>query len=215
MGLLFTIAAIVVPSGAIILIGGLIIREQLARQKKPVDLSPLPRRFVVFDLETTGLSPDRHEIIEIGAIRVDRDGDLHDTFSVLVKPDRKISAAITRLTGITNARVESDGVALGDALAEFRAFVADLPLVAYNARFDLRFLRAASEKANAAPFDNEACCALAMARRAWPGRLSYKLIDLSRDAGISLATPHRALADCERALRVYVAAAAKLRRHRI
>jgi DNA polymerase III epsilon subunit-like protein len=64
----------------------------LTRRKRaalaPADVSILPERFVVFDLETTGLHPDRHEIIEIGAIRVDRDADKHQTFQTLVKPKK-------------------------------------------------------------------------------------------------------------------------------
>ena len=62
------------------------------------------RNYVVFDLETTGLSPINDEITEIGAVKV-IDGKVSDTFEMLVKPNQKISQKITDLTGITNEMV--------------------------------------------------------------------------------------------------------------
>lgn len=62
--------------------------------------------FTVFDLETTGLSPSRDRIIEIGAVRVDADGTL-SRFSTLVNPSMSISPRLTAITGITNEMVAS------------------------------------------------------------------------------------------------------------
>ena len=101
------------------------------------DVSMVPERFVVFDLETTGLDPKRYEIIEIGAIRVNRDADLHDTFQTLVKLNKRVPNRITEITGISNEMVQSDGLELFGARSEFRNFVGDLPLVAFNAEFEL------------------------------------------------------------------------------
>jgi len=72
-----------------------------SRARPKVDLTHLPERFVVFDLETTGLDPSKHEIIEIGAIRVNRDSDQHESFQALVKPAGKVPKRITELTGIS------------------------------------------------------------------------------------------------------------------
>ena len=60
---------------------------------------------MVFDLETTGLSPINNEITEIGAVKV-IDGKISDTFEMLVKPKQKISQKITDITGITNEMVK-------------------------------------------------------------------------------------------------------------
>ncbi|AQQ09863.1 DNA polymerase III PolC-type [Sedimentisphaera cyanobacteriorum] len=176
------------------------------------DLTILPERFVVFDLETTGLKPDTHEIIEIGAIRVNRDSGKHDTFQALVRPTKKIPKKITGITGITQDMVEKDGDFLETALPQFIEFVSDLPLVSFNAEFDMAFLNAAISKTQVGALaNNRVSCALKMARRAWPGRKSYRLSDLAKDGRLSSDDTHRALGDCKRAMVVYTAAAAKLR----
>jgi DNA polymerase III subunit epsilon len=174
-------------------------------------LSVLPERFVVFDLETTGLDSERHEIIEIGAIRVSRDSDVHDTFRGLIRSKKKIPKKITELTGITQAMLERDGQSLDQVLTEFRAFIGELPLVAFNAKFDLSFLRRAiAQCTGSSALGNPTCCALEMARQAWPGRKSYRLAYLAQDGGLSSEGTHRALSDCHRCLIVYAAAARKL-----
>lgn len=176
------------------------------------DLSFLPERFVVFDLETTGLNPDRHHIIEVGAIRVNRDTDTHETFSSLVKPRGRITSRITELTKLDRDTLEAEGLAIEEVLVEFRSFVGDLPLVAFNAEFDHGLLLAECERTGVPAFPNKVFCALKLARSAWPDRQSYRLTNICTDAGIQVTAEHRALPDCERALRVYVAAAQKLRR---
>jgi DNA polymerase III subunit epsilon len=182
------------------------------RTKKP-NLSILPERFVVLDLETTGLRSDIHEIIEIGAIRVNRDSTEHDGFQTLVKPEKKIPKKITELTGITQEMVEREGVDLDKALRDFVEFAGELPLVTFNAEFDMAFLNAATAATQTSSLRrNSVSCALKMARRAWPGRKSYRLADLARDGGLSTGGSHRALDDCKRALIVYTAAASKLGR---
>ena len=171
----------------------------------------LPERFVVFDLETTGLDSANHEIIEIGAIRVNRDSNVHDTFQGLVRPTKRVPKKITQITGISQEMVDKDGEPLRKAMEEFSAFIGGLPLVAFNADFDMAFLQHAAKQYNLA-LDNPVSCALKMARRAWPGRKSYRLRDLAKDGGLSGEGAHRSLGDCKRALIVYTAAAAKLGR---
>ena len=111
---------------------------------------------------------------------------------------------------ITQEMVEAEGEALEKALREFFDFVGDLPLVSYNAEFDMAFIRAAAQR-HSIPVRNNVSCALKMARRAWPDRSSYRLADLARDGNLKTSNAHRALADAERALVVYAAAAARLR----
>ena len=171
--------------------------------------SAVPPKFVVFDLETTGLDPTRHEIIEIGAIRVNRDSNVHDTLQCLVKPMKPVPKRITRLTGITQEMVDNEGEPLETVLTDFLAFFGDLPLVSFNADFDMRFLQNAAHRHNLV-IRNQVSCALKMARRAWPGRQSYRLCDLARDGNLSDEDTHRALGDCKRTIFVYGGAATKL-----
>ncbi len=103
---------------------------------------PQPRRdFVIYDLETTGLSPDEEDLIQIAAIRF-RDGRpvCQESFFSYAKPRRAISGFISSYTGITNADVRG-APSPCEVLVEFSRFVGDSTLIAHNGfRFDSKFL---------------------------------------------------------------------------
>ena len=181
----------------------------LRSREKMADLSMLPEQFIVLDLETTGLSPTKNEIIEVGAVKVNRDSNNHTTFQALVKPSKKVPKKITEITGITQKMVDSEGEEIGSVLKELVDFIGDLRLVTFNAEFDMGFLNEAS-KSHGLLIKNPVSCALKMARRAWPGLKSYKLVDLANMGGMSSKGNHRALKDCELTITVYTAAASKL-----
>lgn len=183
------------------------------RKRTQTDAKLYPDEFIVFDLETTGLDATKHEIIEVAALLVTREQVTAKesrvvTFQSLVKPQRKVPAKITTLTGITQEMVDQQGEELENVLRQFLDFVGNRRLVAYNAEFDIGFLQAALP-AIGSTLENPVSCALKMARRAWPGRKSYKLDVLAKKVDAGQA--HRALADCHRALIVYIAAAAQLK----
>jgi len=192
----------------VLLAGGAYAFFRLRRQRP--DISILPGQFVVVDLETTGLDASKHEIIEIGAVRVNRDSDHHTTFEAFVRPRRKIPKKITDLTGITQDMIEKEGELLEVVLRQFIEFAGNHRLVFFNAEFDMAFLSNAASQCGL-KIDNQVSCALEMARRAWPGRRSYRLADLSKDGGLSTEGAHRALHDCRLTITVYGAAASKLR----
>jgi DNA polymerase-3 subunit epsilon len=169
----------------------------------------LPQRFIVLDLETTGLSATRHEIIEFGAIRVNLNSSDHDTFQTFVRPERKLSRKITEITGITQKMVDTEGVPLEEALTQFIDFIGDLPLVTFNAEFDMGFLYRAAQK-HGVIVNNRYTCALKRARRAWPGLPSYRLVDLAKMGRLSSEDTHRALGDCARAMVIFTAATSTL-----
>lgn len=177
-------------------------------QSVPIDV--LPDTFIVFDLETTGLKSETHEIIEVAAIRFKKGTNTHDTYQSLVKPKKAVPKKIAEITGITQAMVESEGRPIDEVLEEFRSFVGELRLVTFNAEFDMAFLQAAAARSGKRPFGNQVSCALKMARRAWPKRKSFRLDDLAKDGQINEGKAHRALEDARRALIVYAAAAAQL-----
>lgn len=184
------------------------------RESEPVRVEPTPRvpeSFVVFDLETTGLDPEGNEIIEIGAIRVDRHANTQETFRVLVRPQHEVPRYITGLTGITQDMLNRDGIRLDDALEQFLQFVGELPLVSYAAGFDMAFIsKAMQQRQPHWAMKNPVTCALKLSRLAWPYLPSFRLADVA-DSGAQYAEPpHRALGDCERALLVYLAAVREL-----
>jgi DNA polymerase III epsilon subunit family exonuclease len=177
---------------------------------KAVDLATLlPQQFVILDLETTGLNSANDEIIEFGAIRVTLNSENQVTFRTLVKPQRKVPRKITEITGITQEMVENEGIPLGDALSQFIEFIGDLPLVTYNAEFDMGFLYSAATK-HGVVINNRYTCALKRARRAWPGLPSYRLAGLAKMGKLSDEDTHRAFGDCMRALFVFTAATSTL-----
>lgn len=171
-------------------------------------LSGLPAEFVVLDLETTGLDPVLDEIIEVGAIRTNRETGARISFQALVRPARKVPRHITRMTGISQSMVDREGRCLLDVLAEFIVFIQDLPLVTFNAAFDMGFLHRAAKKEGLA-INNRYTCALQMARRAWPDLPSHRLVDLARIRDLPNDDNHRALGDCMRALLIFTAAASE------
>lgn len=179
------------------------------QKNEKVDLSLVPKEFVVLDLETTGLSPENHEIIEIGAIRVNRDSETHPSFQSLVKPKERVPRIITEMTGITQVMVDRDGLPISEALVRFKEFIGDLPLVTFNATFDMGFLWNAANK-HCFQINNRYTCALKLARRAYPGLPSYRLVDLARMGNLSDCDTHRALGDCMRTVPIFIASVSKI-----
>ncbi len=102
---------------------------------------------VIFDLETTGLSPSANDIIQIAAVRVRLGNILHaESFSTFVNPGCSISSFITSYTGISNAHVRN-APSGATALREFSRFAGESTLLAHNGhRFDMPFIRAACSK---------------------------------------------------------------------
>lgn len=171
------------------------------KTSEPVQAAEGGAKFVFFDLETTGLSPRGCKIIEIGALRVGEGGAIAGSFQALVRIDRPLPYFITKLTGITNTML-ARGERIESVFPQFCAFVGELPLVAYNASFDMGFLRAEAARQRIR-LTNKPVCALAVTRARVPGLPSYKLKAVAEHFGIEERQTHRALDDCEMGLRVF------------
>jgi len=171
-------------------------------------LDALRGPFIVADLETTGLSTSTCEILEFAAVRVGLGGAAEREYAQVVRTRGAVPPFISRLTGITQAEVDSQGLPVALAFARFLEFVEDLPVFFHNASFDRRFLEAAAAQTGM-PFANATHCTLALARRAWPELPSHKLDVLARHVGASEPT-HRALADVRTTVAVALAASSRL-----
>jgi len=109
------------------------------RTHKGKSILAFPDNYVVLDLETTGLSPDYDEIIEISAIRFESNNQI-SKFVTLVKPKRRIPEFITELTGISNEMV-ADSPRINTALKGLRQFLNKEDIIlGYNINFDINFL---------------------------------------------------------------------------
>lgn len=102
------------------------------------DIALKDATYVVFDIETTGLSVEYDNIIEIAACKVYQ-GGIISTYETFVNPQRPISAKITELTTITDEMVK-DAPTIDVAIKEFMEFAKDTILVAHNAKFDVTFI---------------------------------------------------------------------------
>lgn len=103
-----------------------------------ININILDETYVVFDIETTGLSPYDDKIIEIGAVKI-CNNEVIDTYSKFINPEIPISEFTTNLTSITNDDVK-DADKIDVVLPDFFEFIKNSTLVAHNAKFDIGFL---------------------------------------------------------------------------
>ena len=151
--------------------------------------------YVVFDLETTGISCAQDEVVEISAVKV-KGGQVVDEFSTLVNPGRLIPWQATQVNGITNAMVQNSPD-FSEALAAFLDFVGDAVLVGHNIHaFDMKFLYRDARRFWNKTLDNDYVDTLQMARMCLPRLGHHRLVDLAEYYGISPEGAHRALNDC-------------------
>ncbi len=162
------------------------------------------QRFVVADLETTGLNAATDEVLEFAASQVDPSGAVTAEFSTLVRVTGPVPDVITKLTGITQADVDREGQPLAEAMRAFLAFVGSCPVFFHNAPFDQGFMKTAGAQARL-KFANPVHDTLPLARAAWPSLGTYKLTALAEHIGAT-APVHRALEDTRAALAVLLAA---------
>lgn len=102
----------------------------------------IPEEFIVLDVETTGLDPAKHEIIEIAILKYVR-GEKVESFSTLIKPYNSISKEITKINGITNKMVKS-APRFKEVCAKINSYISESKyIVGYNVTFDIRFTSAA------------------------------------------------------------------------
>ena len=156
-------------------------------------ITEFPQDYTVVDIETTGLSPSRDEIIEISALKI-RSGKIYNEFSQLIKPKAKIGPFITHLTGITNEMVIS-APKIEEVLPDFINFVSNDIILGHNVKFDLNFIRTNLENYCFNPLLNQSIDTMILGRK-YCKLKSHSLKNLAIHYNVSIEGHHRALNDC-------------------
>ena len=157
--------------------------------------------YVVFDLETTGFSPDKNKIIEIGAVKVER-GSITERFSTFVNPEVPIPFHIEELTSIRDDMV-MDAPKIEEILPQFLEFCEGAIMVAHNAEFDMSFIRKNCERQQLTA-EFTVIDTVALARMLLPHLNRFKLDTVAKALGISLDHHHRAVDDAACTAEIFV-----------
>ena len=157
--------------------------------------------YVVFDLETTGFSPDKNKIIEIGAVKVVH-GEITERFSTFVNPEVPIPYRIEELTSIRDDMV-IDAPKIETILPQFMEFCGDAIMVAHNADFDMSFIIKNCERQG---IEKEFTIidTVALARILLPQLNRFKLDTVAKALGVSLENHHRAVDDAGCTAEIFV-----------
>ncbi len=157
--------------------------------------------YVVFDLETTGFSPNTCKIIEIGAVKVEN-GTITERFSEFVNPQVPIPFKIEELTGIRDDMVMG-AETIEEILPRFMEFCEGCVMIAHNAEFDMSFIRKNCMDLDI-PCDHTVGDTVAMARILLPALHRFKLDTVAKALKISLENHHRAVDDAECTAHIFV-----------
>lgn len=151
--------------------------------------------YVVFDLETTGTSPEYDKVVEISAVRV-RNGQVESEFSKLVNPEMQIPFYASEVNGITDDMVKG-APTFDSALKDFLDFIGDDVLVGHNIHsFDMKFIYRDTNKYFGKTINNNYVDTLPLSRAYLPELFSHTLTSLAQHYKISPDGAHRALNDC-------------------
>ncbi len=169
-------------------------RQENLFVKDPTYKEPIASRdIVVYDLETTGLNPEICEIIEIGAIKIEK-GKITKKFSTFVKPTQPIPEEASRINHITNDMV-ANAPKIEDVIVDFYNFCKGCIISGYNnTDFDNKFLRKAYQKVGLT-LQNENLDVLLIARSKHLKTSNSKLTTVAAALGIDLSGAHRAYND--------------------
>ncbi len=157
--------------------------------------------YVLFDLETTGLSSERDKIIEVAAVKV-RGGQVVEEFSTLVNPEQPIGRSAMAVNHISNEMVEKAPL-MDEVMPEFLDFIGDEVIVGHNIKsFDLKFLNKFCLENYGQIIGNDFIDTVKVSRLAMPG-MKHSMAALTEYFHVQVKDAHRALGDCRMNVEVF------------
>ncbi|MCA1040811.1 PolC-type DNA polymerase III [Bacillus infantis] len=151
--------------------------------------------YIVFDVETTGLSAVYDTIIELAAVKI-HDGEIIDRFESFANPHHPLSATTINLTGITDDDVRN-APEVEEVLRRFKEWSQNDILVAHNASFDMGFLNTGYKRYGVGKAANPVIDTLELARFLLPEMKNHRLNTLAKKFDVELTQHHRAIYDAE------------------
>lgn len=174
---------------------------QKQEKSSGVNLNKFVDDYVLVDIETTGFSPTKDEIIEIGAIKVEKNKIINE-YNELIKINETLSPFTTKLTGITDEMLQT-GKEISEVLKDFIHFTGDSIIIGHNVTFDLGFLSYNCKKYLNFNLNNDYVDTMCIARKLVPNSINYKLGTLANFFNVSYEGAHRGLKDVEITYEVY------------
>ncbi|MBC7429869.1 MAG: 3'-5' exonuclease [Bacteriovorax sp.] len=160
-----------------------------------------PNGIISIDLETTGLSPLVDRIIEVGALKITPTGS--HIFQTLINPEIPIPPHTIAIHNISDEMVK-DSPTLVEVLHDLREFMADMPIIAHNAKFDMGFIVLGMQRAKLGLSANDIYCSCKLARQTHMEIGNHKLSTLVKELNIPLLNHHRATDDAFAALKIFM-----------
>lgn len=171
------------------------------RKEKGKSIITFPSKFIVLDIETTGLSPIYNDIIEISALKIEND-KIVDFYTSLINPNCKIPYDIIQITGITQEMVDTAPI-FKEIANNFYEFIGNEIIMGHNVSFDINFLYDNFEKSNLI-LTNNFIDTMRISRKLHPEKKHHRLKDLIEFYNISVNRQHRALDDCKATFEAYL-----------
>ena len=172
-----------------------IVEDRVPIVYNEVEMDLSEATYVVFDVETTGLSAIYNDLIQVAASKMYK-GNIIAEFDEFINPGHPLSAFTTELTGITDDHVKN-AKPLVQVLKEFQEFCKDTVLVAHNASFDVGFMNANYERHGLPKISQPVIDTLEFARNLYPEYKRHGLGPLTKRFGVALEHHHMANYDAE------------------
>lgn len=188
---------------------GMLVDDGAPIAYKPQDYSLEDHEFVVFDVETTGLSSKYDSIIELAGVKV-KNGEVIDKFERFSNPGEKLSELIKELTGITDDMLVG-APDISSVITDFKEWVGDAIFVAHNASFDMGFIDEAYEKEGLGKSTNGVIDTLELSRTINTKMKKHGLNILAKQYNVDLTQHHRAIYDAEATAYIFIKMMAQLK----